>query len=144
MKAMLVSMLAMVLSAASCSDDVAIPYERLPKASRSFVDKHFCELTPLVITKDGNEYEIVFTNGTSVEFDRRGDWKEVSCRSNCVPEGVVPPEVLAKVYDVYPGALVVKIERDRHGFEVRLNVGVELEFDRNYMLRDADILWDSY
>ena len=139
MKAMLVSMLAFVLSVVSCSDDgVAIGFERLPEASQSFLNKYFLGLTPLVIRADGNEYEVVFTNGASVEFDRKGNWKDVNCTYRSVPADIVPSEILVTINELYPGALIVKIERDRRGYDVRLNVGVELEFNKKFMLTEAD------
>ena len=36
------------------------------------------------------------------------------------------------------GVTIVKIERDKRGYDVKLSSGMELEFDTNYNLVDID------
>lgn len=140
MTTVLTSLLSFVLSLSACVESgVPIQFERLPESARSMLNKNFPGAVPLVIKAEGNEYEVVFTSGESVEFDRKGNWKEVNCPNNSVPADIVPAEILNKINDIYPGVLVIKIERDRHGYDIRLNNTVELEFNRRYILCDADV-----
>lgn len=43
-----------------------------------------------------------------------------------------------KVQELYPGAAVIKIERDKQEVEVKLNNGMELTFDRSHNLIGID------
>ena len=38
----------------------------------------------------------------------------------------------------YPGKVVLKLERRRMGYEVRINNGLEVEFNRNFQVIDVD------
>lgn len=77
-------------------------------------------------------YEVMFTNGSKVEFRRNGAWKEVDCRYSSLPAGIVSMPIETKVQELYPGAAVIKIERDKQEVEVKLNNGMELTFDRSH------------
>ena len=50
----------------------------------------------------------------------------------------MPAPINAKVQELYPGAVVVGIDRDKRDTEVKLNNRMELTFDRNYLLMDID------
>ena len=84
------------------------------------------------------EKTTVFTGSAKVEFRGNGEWKEVDCRYAAVPAGIVPAPINAKVQELYPGAVVVGIDRDKRDTEVKLNNRMELTFDRNYLLMDID------
>lgn len=79
-----------------------------------------------------------FTNGSKVEFRRNGAWKEVDCRYSSLPAGIVSMPIETKVQELYPGAAVIKIERDKQEVEVKLNNGMELTFDRSHNLIGID------
>lgn len=83
-------------------------------------------------------YEVMFTNGSKVEFRRNGAWKEVDCRYSSLPAGIVSMPIETKVQELYPGAAVIKIERDKQEVEVKLNNGMELTFDRSHNLIGID------
>lgn len=83
-------------------------------------------------------YDVIFTDGGKVEFEGNGDWKEVKCKN--VPTAIVPKPIynfLTKNY-MKQGVTIVKIERDKRGYDVKLSSGMELEFDTNYNLVDID------
>ena len=46
--------------------------------------------------------------------------------------------ILDLVRQHYAGQYIRKIERDRHGYEVKLTSGLELKFDRNGRFRKID------
>ena len=50
----------------------------------------------------------------------------------------MPQQIRETVTERFPGRTIRKIERKRRGFEVKLDNGVELEFDRAYNLVDID------
>jgi len=133
------TILAVMLGISACREDSPMSIERLPEAARTLIAVHFTDRTPLVVKHDLNEFEVVFEGGWSIEFDSRGNWKEIDCRTSAVPDDLVPKEILAKVSELYPGAFIVKMERDRRMFEVKLNNRVGLDFNHSYILTDLDI-----
>ena len=90
------------------------------------------------MTRIDSSYDVVFINGDKVEFDKKGNWKEVSCRRMTVPQAVVPVKIQEFVKSNYPEAKVLKIEKDRYEYEVKLSNFWELTFDTSFNLIDMD------
>ena len=84
------------------------------------------------------DYEVVFTDGNKVDFRKDGQWKEISCKYSQLPAGVVPRAMADYVAQNYPGAKMLKIERDAKGYELKLDSGLELKFDLRYNLVGID------
>ena len=59
-------------------------------------------------------YDVIFTNGDKLEFDKKGVWTEVNCKYSAVPVAVVPEAIKKYVATNYPDAKMLKIERDNH------------------------------
>ena len=74
-------------------------------------------------------YDVIFTTGEKVEFDKSGDWTEVSCKVNGVPSAIVPQGIKSYVQSNYPDARILSIERDRSNYEVKLSNRWEITFD---------------
>jgi hypothetical protein len=55
-----------------------------------------------------------------------------------VPADAVPAQISSYVSQNYPGKAVIKIERHRSVYEVKLNNGMEIEFNRNFQVIDVD------
>lgn len=81
---------------------------------------------------------MVFVDGRKVEFEKDGAWKEVSCKYSQVPDVIVPPRIREYVAASHPGQKMVKIERSRREYEVKLDNGLDLTFDRSYNLIGID------
>lgn len=83
-------------------------------------------------------YDVIFTNGEKVEFDRSGDWTELNCHKHGVPVSVIPAEILNYVKSTYPDEKILKIERDKKEYEVVLSNRWEIKFDNKYRVMDID------
>ena len=83
-------------------------------------------------------YEVVFADGSKVEFTRKGDWKDVDCRYNEVPAAIVPEAIRDYVSANYPDAKILRIERDANDYEVKLSNRLELTFDKKLNIIDID------
>lgn len=119
-------------------NDKPITVAQLPKKAQEFLDTHFREVK-VSFSKVDNElfdksYEVFFVNGGKVKFNKQGDWKEVECKYDQVPSGIVPEEIAAFIRERHPKNSVVEIERDRRSFDVKLNNGLEIQFDRKFNL----------
>ena len=83
-------------------------------------------------------YNVVFNNGDKLEFDKKGEWTEVNCKSTVVPAKVIPTPIKKYVETNYPEAKVLSIERDRYDYEVKLSNFWEIKFDMNFNVIDMD------
>lgn len=144
MKKMLIlfAALAVLVGNASAGEKRAITNEQLPAVAREFLQTHFDGRTTAFVAEEGllwgKEYEVLFTDGTRVEFDGKGAWKEVRTRVGTVPAAIVPEAIAGFIVRDYPQVAIQGIERDRNGWEVRLSNGLELEFDARMRLVDID------
>lgn len=126
----------------SAGNDRIITVGELPAASQQFITTYFkgVEVSYAKVDEEwfDKEYKVVFVNGSKVEFLKNGDWKEVDCKYGEVPAGIVPKPILDCVASRFAGRRVVCIEQDRRGYDVELDNGLDLEFDRDFRLIDID------
>ena len=123
---------------AKADHDQVITFNQLPANAQTMLKQHFADKVPLIVTMDWDDYTIVYDSGEKVEFDKQGDWKEVDCRSSFVPTALIPEQIKANVKTSFPGTTIIKIDHNRRGWEIKLNNGLEIEFNRNYQVIDID------
>ncbi len=142
MKKLFVILFAMLPAAVLADDDRPIGFEKLPTAAQKFIRDHFADVKITLATIDreflDTTYDVIFTDGTHIEFDSRGEWKEIECRRTFVPTGVLLPGIASFIGEQYPGARVRDIERDKWGYELNLDNSAELYFDPRGNFRGYD------
>ncbi|MDE7412243.1 MAG: PepSY-like domain-containing protein [Muribaculaceae bacterium] len=121
--------------AANAGDNYAHDASALPVAAKTTLQKNFKSKVSLVkVDKDFgriSEYEVIMTDGSEITFDKDGNWKEVEVNiSKSVPTGFIPTGVSNYVKANQKGKKVVGIEKKKDGYEVELNNGVEMRFDK--------------
>lgn len=124
-------------------NDKPIRFEQLPAASQELIKKYFPSESIALVKMDNElfdkSYEVIFTNGNKLEFDRKGVWQEIDCKYTELPKEVVPVRIAAYVSQHYPQAKISKIEKESRGrFDVELSNGIDLEFDSKFNLIDID------
>lgn len=123
-------------------NDKVVSLAELPQAAKTFVNKFFAKQMPSLITLDNDiiskTYEVVYADGTRVEFDSKGNWQEVETRTNAIPTGIVPQTILSDVVKRFPNQSIQHIERKRRGYELELSSGIELEYNRQGKLLRSD------
>lgn len=130
-------------TAVLADNDRPIAVNQLPAAAQQTVKKHFAGLqVALAKVESGlieKSYDVIFTDGSKIEFDRNGNWTEISCKGSAVPAALVPAAIRTYVQTNYPGALIRKIEKDRREYEVDLSNGVEVTFNTRFQVIDIDM-----
>lgn len=120
--------------------DKVITSDQLPRTARAVLKKHFPN--PVLIKHDRevmySTYDVVFANGNTVEFDSSGNWTKIDCQRERVPEALIPKAILATVRQRWPLAHIVQIERDRFGYDIELSNGLDIEFDKQFKIREVD------
>lgn len=131
------------LATSACADNYQPVYQnQLPEKAQIFLATYFPEAKISLARKEVDvmelTYDVIFTDGSKVEFDRKGNWTEVDCLTNPLPEGIVPDAICKVINAHYPEAKVTKIERDHREVDVKLSNRVELTFNKNMQLVDID------
>ena len=134
---LMVAMMAISFNAKADHDQI-INFNEMPEAAQALLKQYFADKVPLVVTVDWDDYTIVYDSGEKVEFDKQGNWKEINCRTSGVPVELIPEQIKSHINATFPGAMVLKLDRNRRGYEVKLNNGLEVEYDPTFQVIDID------
>lgn len=143
-KSIILTLAVMFLGVAAvyADNDRHVEVNQLPEAAREFLTKYFPdrEISYARMERDIVEvkYEVVLVDGSSVEFRRNGEWKDVDCKYSALPEGIVPAMLSKAVASRYPNAKIVKIDRDSRDYELELDNGLDMRFDLRGNLLEID------
>ena len=122
--------------------DRPITINQLPENAQAFIQQHFpgekISLAKMEREFMETTYEIIFTNGSKIDFFKNGEWKEVDCKYATVPPAVIPSQIANYISQTYPDASVVQIDWDKREYEVKLTNGLELTFNKNFYIIDID------
>ena len=122
----------------NADNDRVITFDRLPATAQAMLKQNFADKTPLAITADRDDYKVMYQSGEKVEFDKKGNWRDIECKTSQVPAALVPAQIVANVNATFPGAVVTEIDQDRRGYSVKLSNGLELEYNRNFQIVELD------
>ena len=119
-----------------------ITREQLPQKAQTFLSTNFPNAKISLSRKEIDitelSYDVIFADGSKVEFDRKGNWTEVDCLSHPLPAGILPEAIEQVIKTQYPAAKATKIERDYREYNVKLSNRVELTFNKKLQLIDID------
>ena len=113
------AMLSFGILTASADNDTPITFEQLPASAQTFITAHFPK-HKLAYAKEERDlmkvsYDVVFSDGTKLEFDKNGEWKEVDTKPATVPSAIVPERIATYIRTHYPDAAIVAIDRTQIG-----------------------------
>ena len=121
-------------------DEKPIQVGQLPTKAQTFISTYFkghkIALAKVESDLFSKSYDVIFTDGDKLEFDKRGDWVEISCKG--VPMQAVPEAIRLYVQSNYENTKILKIERSSKEYEVELSNRLELTFDKEFHLIDID------
>ena len=126
------ALLCMMTSIACYADDKIIPVDQLPAEAKAFIQQQFPGkiITYAEVDRGFKKtYEARLNDGTKVSFDRKGVWDKVDCHLVAVPADLVPAPIQEYVNTSFPGALIVKIDKERYGYDIELSNDLELKFN---------------
>lgn len=144
MKTWIITLLCIIgmQTAAMADSDKPITVDQLPATAQQTLAKHFKGKKAALAKKESwiidISYDIIFTNGDKVEFDRSGNWTEIDCKYSAVPAALVPQAIARYVKENYPDRKILQIEKDRNEYDVELSGGMEITFNRKFQVTDID------
>jgi hypothetical protein len=140
--ALLFSAASMACAKDSFMDDKPIAYNQLPAAAREFIKTHFADAKVALTTVENDlwspNYEVIFTDGSKIEFLNSGEWDNIDCKYTRVPEAIVPAAILTYVKQNHPDNFVTEIDKERRGYEVGLNNHLDLTFSKSGQILGYD------
>lgn len=119
----------------SCDkEDLPIGKGSLPATAQTVLSKYFSDLTVAHVYKEYDDfrfegYEVVFTYGGKVSFDKNGAVQEVELYSKPVPDGIVLEPILAYVKANYKDYYITELSKDKFSYEITLSNRLELLFN---------------
>ena len=126
----------------NAGNDKPISVNALPVKAQTLISNHFSNQKVMLATIEsgiiGRSYDVVLKNGTKLEFDKKGNLKEIDCKQGTVPTRLIPQAIKNYLNDNYAGQSVKKIEFDKNEYEVELTNGLDMTFNKHFQLIDID------
>lgn len=129
-------------TSAWADNDKPITVNELPVKAQRIIEQNFADDKVAYVTMDDEwsdkDYNVRMVNGNKIEFDSKGDWKEIKCRYTQVPTSLVPKKIVDFVSKNHAGNKIVGIDRNNRKYEVKLDNQLEITFDTNLNFRGYD------
>jgi len=112
-----------------------IAKDELPQVAQGFISDNFSDYTFDYIVKKVKltytKYEVKFEERLEIEFDSKGNWKEVDGKKKPIPTEFIPKKIHNYVIENFSSnAQITKIEKERFGkIEIKLSNSMELVFN---------------
>lgn len=127
---------------AKAGDDKPIETKDLPQKAITFIQQHFADIKISYAKMEEDlwdkTYDVVMVDGQKLEFDKNGEWKEVDCKYASVPEAIIPEAIKNYLKQKFPQQKVIKIERDKKKYEIKLGNKLEVKFDKKFNVIGLD------
>lgn len=111
-------------------------------AITQFVTQYFPNATVQMVMPDEDDIDVVLNDYTKIEFKLNYEWKKVDCEHSTtfisVPAELVPEQITAYVTSNFPNTIIKKLEKKYMGWEIELNNGLELKFNKNFKVMEID------
>lgn len=118
--------------AAVSANERPIDIGQMPKIAINFIKSNFPDVAILYANVERDvletDYEVGLADGTRIDFDAKGEWKEISNKKVGVPSTILPAKITEYIKANYPDANYINIERSSRKYEVKLTNGLEMLF----------------
>lgn len=110
--------------------DMIISPNALPENVQNFIKTHFKAQVGLV-QMDRKSYEIYLTDGTELEFDLMGNWKEIENDMAGIDFSVLPPNLASIIQATYPNTALLEVKRKMNYYKIKLSNRMKIHIDAN-------------
>ncbi len=123
-------------SLTACAKEQVITFDQVPEPAKAIVTAHFdaSQIAYVILDKGllDADYEVKFSDGRSLEFNKAGELTKVDCKQTEVPSALIPELVRQYVKANFPNAFITEWSKDDRRWKAELNSGLDLEFNSNY------------
>ena len=138
----LVAVIATLGTFAAEIGDIPVEVNALPATAKHFLKTKFPNSDVVYAVKDVDfasvEYKVMLSEGIVIEFNKRGEWKEIDGKGKPLSEAVLPEVVRKMVQQKFSGTVVTCISLDKDNYEVKLNNGLEVELTSSGKIIDVE------
>ena len=110
--------------------DMIISPNALPEPIQQFISTHFKAQVGLV-EMDRKSYEVYLTDGTELEFDIMGNWKEIESKLTPIDFAVLPANIASIIKNQFPNTALVEVERKINYYKIKLSNRMKIRIDPN-------------
>lgn len=146
MRKFLFAVVALMLAMPVVAEDIEMTFSQLPEKARKIVTKAFSDTKIKKVEMERRasliQYEVKLSGGIKLQFSKDGTFTECDCTDSYVPEILIPQKIRTVIDREFPGRKVKRIEHDSKIYELTLDNGDELSFNRSYKLIDIDSFLD--
>lgn len=122
----------LLLGSAHAQDRHIIKRDQLPSAAMKYIQGNWNNVSPSKIIKitQGFDvaYEVTLVDGTLINFNRDGSWKDITSTKEVV-KSAVPAGIRRYVHENCPKYKIVRMDKESEGYKIRLSNGLEMRFD---------------
>ncbi|SHF21967.1 PepSY-like domain-containing protein [Dysgonomonas macrotermitis] len=128
-------LVAFTSSAFNLSNDRYVPASELPKNGKTLISTYFKDQNILTVEKDWSEYEVILNNGVKIEFDSKGQWKDIDSNHTTLPRDILnllPKKAIGYINQNYADWQISEIKKERYGYQIELvNAGGDIDLKFN-------------
>ncbi|EPM6811531.1 PepSY-like domain-containing protein [Campylobacter upsaliensis] len=119
--------------------DIILSPQNLPNTIKDFLQKNFKARVSLA-QRDDNAYEIALNDGTELEFDHNGEWKEIEARGTAISYEVLPPHIASILKNEFKENAIKEIERKINYYKIKFynNFEIIIDFNGTILRREYD------
>lgn len=121
---------------ASCDDEKRVDIDKLPTKAQQFISGNFPGISVAQIIQDKDdgrkEYDVILSDGSTMQFDENGDWKEITCPFSTFPPNVLPENITTDLNGRYPQAHILKAEKEIGGYVLEINTAEGAHYELRY------------
>ena len=127
---------------ANADNNTPTKVTELPAKAQTVLSQHFTNQKVAFASIDSGiidkNYDVVMQNGTKLEFDKKGNVKEIDCKQGAVPEKLIPQAIYTYLKENHSGQTVRQIEFNKNEYEVELSNGLDITFNKHFQVIDID------
>ncbi|MCR5425001.1 MAG: PepSY-like domain-containing protein [Bacteroidales bacterium] len=132
-KTLLIAIGVILLTGSICAQERhSIKRDQLPSAAMKYIQNNWNNVSPSKIIKitQGFDvaYEVTLVDGTLINFNRDGSWKDISADKE-VTKSAVPAGIRRYVLENCPKYKIVRMDKETEGYKIHLSNGLEMRFD---------------
>lgn len=112
------------------------PADVLPQTAKDFIETHFPEHTVRDIDNkkspitNGTVFEVTLSNGTELDFDKDGEWRELDAEDReTIPLAILPNGIRDYLNAEHNGIGLKSVDKELEGYELELQNDIDLFFD---------------
>jgi hypothetical protein len=118
---------------------------QLPPSSLNFIRTYFPENSVYLVNIEQQSspfnilsYGVILNNGYYLEFSGNGEWREVDCHREAIPQALIPSIIKDHIAINYGGEIITSIEKDLRRTRIKLKNRKQISFDPNFKLIRVD------